>query len=106
MRRARIAASVLGFVTWELINVHLCNCATTPQPCHQVLAEQSFQKRKADRGILPMQAEIRFFTAEAVRNDSTISFDVVREDSYFIALTRLPSRDLYLAAVLPCKVPF
>ena len=73
---------------------------------HQVLAEQSFQKRKADRGILPMQAEIRFFTAEAVRNDSTISFDVVREDSYFIALTRLPSRDLYLAAVLPCKVPF
>ena len=26
--------------------------------------------------------------------------------AYFIAVTRLPSRDLYLAAVFPCSVPF
>ena len=26
--------------------------------------------------------------------------------AYFIAVTRLPSRDLYCAAVFPCSVPF
>src|SRR5438477_3093608 len=34
IRRARIAASVLELVTWELISPHLVNCAIARQSCH------------------------------------------------------------------------
>src|SRR2546429_3777598 len=100
IRRARIAASVLEPVTWELISPHLFNCAIARQSCHG----------KTDLAKKQRTATIRVATEKSVRSENK-EVPIIREimvattmNSLFVALFALVASSVRTRAALQAEI--